>query len=216
MADPDWQRCSPEAFARQSPVNVRRQEVSEASVLNVFGLPSDGRIVGQHLVFEFGRPDEPAASWILDQRIFVCSPAKRVIVKVLFLVQQPSVVFEFSRQRLVGFLDPGSFHFCELVGELAVRSHRAKQVGGVTFNESLLFFHQHFVIDLTKRRRLVDDTAAGFGRDEVSRDHPPILLYFAACGQLSDGISGGIQVIRERRCVTLADQRIGGQRFDDG
>ena len=92
VADPDRQRRAPVALARQGPIDVRFQKIAEPAVLDVLGQPVDLLVVGQHLVFELRRADEPALARILDQRIFFGPPAERILVQVLLLmIEQPAM-----------------------------------------------------------------------------------------------------------------------------
>ena len=96
FANPDRQRRAPVAFAGEGPIDVRFQEVAEAAVADVLRQPMDEAVVGQHLVAELRRADEPALPRILDERIFLGPPAERVVVQVLFLVEEQAAALQVA------------------------------------------------------------------------------------------------------------------------
>ncbi len=93
LADPDRQRRAPVALAREGPVDVGLEEVAEAAVADVLRQPVDLRGCWPASSLETRGADEPALARILDERVFVGSPAEGIIVEVLLLVeQQPALL----------------------------------------------------------------------------------------------------------------------------
>ena len=88
LADPDRQRRAPVALAREGPIDVGLQEIAEPAVLDVLGQPVDLALLASICVFELRRADEPTLARILDQRIFFGPPAERIVVQVLFLMEE--------------------------------------------------------------------------------------------------------------------------------
>ena len=121
FADPNRQRRAPVALAGEGPVDVRFQEVAEAAVFDVLRQPVDFGVVGEHLVLEFARLDEPALARILDERIFFGPPAERVVVDVLFVMKEEATLLEIVDDVFVAVFDPAAAAvFGTFVGEFAV------------------------------------------------------------------------------------------------
>ena len=96
VAVPDRQRRAPVALAGEGPIDVGFEEIAEAAVFDVLGEPVDLGVVGEHLVLELGRADEPALARVLDERIFFGAPAERVVVDVLFLVEEQAALLQVA------------------------------------------------------------------------------------------------------------------------
>ena len=88
IADPDVERRAPPALARQRPVDVVREEVAEAPVLDVLGQPLHALVVRDRPVDVRGRADVPGGPRVLDERVGVGAPAERVVVAVLLGVDE--------------------------------------------------------------------------------------------------------------------------------
>ena len=82
VADPDVERRSPVALARERPVDVVGEEVAEAAFFDVLGEPMDCAVVGDRAIDDRGRADVPGRARVLDERVVVRAPAERVVVAV--------------------------------------------------------------------------------------------------------------------------------------
>ena len=205
LANPNRQRSSPISFPRESPVNVRRQEVSKASVFYMVRQPIDLLVVRDHLVFKLSRFHEPAATWILDQRILVSSPAEWIVVQILIEQQQPPAFSDLTSQIFICFLNPASFIWSCFVGELAVGTDSADQLGAVRF-EAFLLRHQQFVINLAECRSDMHNARSAIGRDEVRWTNVPSDVCFLAGFRRALSIAEVFVVIIKRRNVSFADE----------
>ena len=205
-ADPDRQGRAPITFAGQGPVDVGFQEVAEAAFADVLGQPGDPGVVGQHPIAERGRADKPALPRVLDQRIVVGPPAERIIVQVLFEVQQQAARPQFPIDILVRVLDPAARIIGRLGCELAVRADGADQGRTLTGDEPGLLGQQDFVVHFAEGRRLVDDARATVGRHEIRRDHAPSERRDAAGEQRTLNVPQRAVVVVERRQVAFAHQ----------
>ena len=87
-------------------IDVRFEEISEPAIANMLREPVDLSIVGEHRLLELARANEPTPPRILDQRIVVGPPAKRIVVQVLFLMEQQMTTLEIALNVLVAVLDP--------------------------------------------------------------------------------------------------------------
>ena len=139
VTHPDRQRRAPVALARQCPVDVGLEEISESPVANVFGQPANLAIVGEHPILELGRANEPALAGILDQGVVFCPPAERILVEVLLAHQQQARFAQLEYQILVRVFDPPSLVVRHFAGEAPVRAHRAEQRGTFMLLKPRLF-----------------------------------------------------------------------------
>src|SRR5262249_40875333 len=99
LADPDRKRRSPIPLAGKCPIDIRFEEVPEPALLNMLWEPIDVTIVREHLLAKGGCANEPTLAGVLNQRVFVRSPAEGIVVKVLFLMEQ-----EFATAKLAADL----------------------------------------------------------------------------------------------------------------
>ena len=168
--------------------------------------PVDLLIVGQHLVFELGRTNEPTLARVLDQRIVIGSPAKRIVVQVLLLkVQQPAFL-QFSNHRFVGVFDPHPFKVGHQLGKHPVGRNGTEQFGPLaTFILSLLF-DQQLIVDFAKRWSLVDRTTTALGRHKIGTGDSPIQMLFSAIAKRTLLVAVILVEIIERRGIPFTDQ----------
>ena len=152
FADPDWQRRAPVAFARKGPIDVRFQEIAEAAVANVLRQPIDFGVVGQHLVAEPRRADEPALARILDERVLLRPPAERIVVQILFLMEEQPAALQVADDVLVAVLDPAALVVGRFRGELAIGTDRTDQSRPLAIDETGLFCLENVEIDFSEGR----------------------------------------------------------------
>src|SRR6185503_4240925 len=76
---PERQRGSPEALARQRPVDVVFEPVAEAALADMLGHPLDAVVELDHALPELRRADVPSILRVIDQRI-AGTPAERIVV----------------------------------------------------------------------------------------------------------------------------------------
>ena len=93
----------------------------------MFGQPAYLLVVLEHGIAELGCPDEPAFSWVLNEWIFACAPAKWVVVQVLLLVPQFAFIAKPTRDRFVRILDPNTFEIRCFSGEATVGGNGTEQ-----------------------------------------------------------------------------------------
>ena len=157
---PDRQRRAPIPLARESPIDIRLQEVAEPAVLDVLGQPVDPGVVGEHLLAELARADKPALSGILDQRIVVGPPAERIVVDILLLVHEQMTRPQVAGDVAVALLHEPAAPHGEGVGEAAVGGDAVDERRPSPLGEPCLLGGQHRVVDLAEGRRDVDDAGA--------------------------------------------------------
>ena len=215
FADPNRERRSPETFAGKGPVDVRREEVPETPVFDVFREPVDFGVVREHLVDELRRFDEPALARVLNERVVRRAPAERIIVQVLFEVEQNPAFFEVARNVFVAFLDPAAFVIGRRVGEFPVGGDGADQVRALTVDEARLLLDEKIVVDFAERRSFVNEPGSGVGRNEERRANAPSEVVFAAVFEGALLVAERFVIIVERRDVTLAEQVFAGNRKED-
>ncbi len=184
-AYPNRQRSSPITFSRKSPIDIALQKIPEAPITDVFREPVDFLVVFQHIVTKPGRANEPAFPWILDERIFVCTPAEWVFVLILFLQVELSLFLQTAHDRFVSIFDPFAFEVWSFRCKFPVGADGANQLRAFLVLESILFSLQQFVVDFTKRRCLMNCTRSAFRRDKVSRRDSPRNVLGTAVLQLA-------------------------------
>ena len=174
VADPDRERRAPVALAGESPIDVRGEEIAEAAVFDVLGEPIDLGVVGEHLVLELGRFDEPALARVLDERIFFGSPAERVVVDVLFLVEEEAALLEVADDVFVAIFDPAAAAVVgAFVGEFAVGADAVDERRAFAVDEIFLLLREDFVVVFAEGWRDVYEAGAAVGRDEVAGNDSP-------------------------------------------
>ena len=130
VADPDVERRAPPALARQRPVDVVREEVAEAPVLDVLGQPLHRAVVRDRPVDVRGGADVPGGTRVLDERVGVGAPAEGVVVAVLLGVDEQAALLEIVADLLVAVLDPAAGVALEAIDERAVGLDRAEAAAG--------------------------------------------------------------------------------------
>src|SRR5262249_52331289 len=117
LANPDRQRRAPVALARQGPIDVGLQKVSEPPVANVLRQPIDLLIVLELSLLELRRANEPALRGVLDQRVLVRPPAEGILVHVLLLMVEQAAMPQVAGDVAIGLLDPAALKVRRLAGE---------------------------------------------------------------------------------------------------
>ena len=199
LAHPDRQRCAPVPLAGEGPVDVGLKEVAEAAALDVLREPLDPVVVGQHLVAELTRADEPALPRILDQGIGVGPPTEGVVVHVLLLMNEQPTGPQVAGDVAVAVLHEPPAPHPKGIGERAVGGDGVEQPWASARREPGLLGEEDGVVDLAEGRRDVNDARAAVGGHEVGRDDPPGGGLRAAGGERSPlqrpggsvGIEGG-------------------------
>ena len=126
----------------------------------MLGQPTDFRVVFEHGLAECGRADEPAFSWVLDQRVLACSPAEWVIVNILFLVPEQPSLAEGSADGSIGVFNPDSLVVGRIGVEFPVGAHCADQSGAFALGEAFSLLDEDFVVDFAKGGCKVDDSSS--------------------------------------------------------
>ena len=206
LANPDRQRCAPEPLARKSPIHIRFEEVSEPAVFDVLRQPVDLLVVRQHLVFELSGPYEPTFTRILDQRIVRGSPAKRIIVEILFLEVQQLAFFEIANDRFVSVFDPHPFKVRSLFGKSPVGRYGAKHLWPFATFKASLFRDEQFIVDFTERGRLVNRTTTAFGCDKIGAGNTPVQMLLATLTKIALGFAMLFVKVIKGRLITLTNQ----------
>ena len=89
---PDRQWSTPITRTAKVPVIQIFQPLAETAGSGRFRFPVDGFIQFHHSLLASGRTDKPAIQWIIKHR-FVCTPAVRIVVDMLFYLESLVVCF---------------------------------------------------------------------------------------------------------------------------
>src|SRR5262249_15707901 len=108
FALPDWKRGAPEAFAREGPIDIGRQEVAHAAFLDVVGEPVDVPVVVEHLLLVIAGANEPAFARILNERVFFGAPAERIFVAIFFAMKEQAAMVQIADDVFVAVFDPAA------------------------------------------------------------------------------------------------------------
>ncbi len=131
IADPQVERGSPVAVARQGPVLEISEEVAEPTLSDVGRIPVDCTVVRDQLLLHRSRLDVPGIHGVVEEG-GVAAPAERVIVFVRSESIEDAACFQVIDDRLVGVLDKGPRAEGELLGERTGEVDRMKE-GKVLF-----------------------------------------------------------------------------------
>ena len=172
-AAPHRQRRPPVALARQRPVDVALEPVSEAAVLDVVGVPVDGLVGREQAVLDLARSDVPGRLGVIDQRR-VAAPAVRIGVLELLGAQQLAARTEILDQVGIGVLDVAAGIRPDALVVGSVGPHRIDHVQAVLLAETEVL--------LAERDRGVHQTRAVVGGDEVAEQHGVSALAVRAAG----------------------------------
>ena len=97
----------PNSVRAEGPIDVRLEEVAKAAFFDMFRQPIDLLVVGQHWSLNcVVRMNQLLAE--LNQRVLVRPPAERVLVQILFLVEQQAALPQFATDVLIGLFNPAS------------------------------------------------------------------------------------------------------------
>ena len=199
VADPDRQRRSPVAVARQRPVDQVLEPVAEAALADVGRMPVDAAVVLDQPLLPQRGADEPAVGGVEQERL-VAAPAEGVAVAVALVMEQAPGALELGGDRLVGVLEPEA-------GPGVETGAGADHAGGI----DRLELRQSEglsgpVVVLAEERRGVDDPGAVGGGDVVAGDHQP-------AERVGRDVVAGVGVARARRhpqrpVVAQAEERL--------
>ena len=158
LVAPDGQRRAPVALPRERPVDVARQPVAEAPVLDVLRVPGD-LLVGGHQAVAQGRGrDVPSRLGVVDERV-PRAPAVRVGVLELLGAQDALAALQIGDEVGVGLLDvaPGVLADPLVVGPVGQDRVDDRQAVALAEPE----------VVLAERDRRVHEAGAVVGRHEV-------------------------------------------------
>ena len=94
IANPDIERRPPKALPGERPVDVVREEIAEAPLLDVVGEPLTARLFAIALIDELRRADVPGGAGVLDERVVIGAPAERVVVTVVLRVDEETAFLQ--------------------------------------------------------------------------------------------------------------------------
>ncbi len=167
LAHPHRQRGAPVALAGQAPVDHILQEVAEAALPDVVGIPVDGVVVLQEVFPKRRHADEPGGAGIVDQR-GVAAPAEGIVVGEVRRGDQLALLLEVLEDHRVGLLDEHAGPAGDL-GHLAPGVHQLE--------ERYVVLPAHAGVVLAEGGSLVDHAGAvGHGDVVVAHHSPGVLL----------------------------------------
>ena len=146
VTSPHRQRSSPEAVARERPVDVVLEPVTEATVLDVLGVPSDRLVLAEQVVLACRSAREPCGLCPVDEWS-AAAPAVRVGVGIVDdALEQP------RRGQRVDDRRVGVLH--ELSGPRRGRARLVDERGGGTnrVQQRQAFGVADLAVDLAERR----------------------------------------------------------------
>jgi hypothetical protein len=170
LADPDVERRPPVALARERPVDVVREEVAEAPLLDVLGQPLHGAVVRDRSsmsavvrMYQAGR-----AYWMSGS----CRRASRTGSRdgTLRVDEQPPVL-ELVLDLLVAIFDPAA-RVARSGRRTCRRVSRRRRAAGAPVARATSAA-MRVVVVLAEGGGDVDDPGARIERDEVRSDHAP-------------------------------------------
>src|SRR5689334_7863665 len=149
-------------------------------MLDVFRQPVDLLVVGEHLILELRRANEPTLTRVLNQRIFIGTPAERIVVDVLLLVIELAFLFEAASNFFVTFFYPAAFVVGRFSGEFTIRTDRTDQLRPLAIDEAGLLLQEQIKVDFAERRGFVYSPSSAIDRHKVGCCYPPSNMLFVA------------------------------------
>ena len=185
VVHPDRQRRAPVAVARNRPIHVIRQPLTEAAGADFARVPVDGGIPRHQALAHRGRAHEPRTTGVVQQRC-AAAPAMRIRVREGSRFPQHVAFAQHVDDAGIGLLHEHAAHLRHVVGELAARRDRLQEGEPMTLTGR--------VVVGTERRRHVHHAAAVFRAHEIFR-HDHFMTTFI-----------GIRHPVERSAIALARQ----------
>ena len=173
VALPHRDRRAEVPVAGDRPVTGARDPLAELAVLDVLRHPVDLLVELAHPVPELRDADEPAGHRLIDQRV-AAAPAVRVGVLVARLTEQPALVLQELRQRLVRVEHLQALDIADGREEAraVVDGDDHRDAGGLA----------DALVVLAVGRSLVHDAGAVLGADVVVHEDAPRVLRAVGLG----------------------------------
>ena len=103
LADPERQRRPPVPVARNGPVDVVRQPLSESTSTDFGGMPVDTCVADEHRVLELSGAYEPGGAGVIEERRLT-TPAMRIGVLELSRLPEHAATFQLLENYRIGIL----------------------------------------------------------------------------------------------------------------
>ena len=166
-ANPDRNRRAPIAIARDRPILVLFQPVSETALAGFRRIPVDLLVVGDHVAGVVRRADIPGLPGVIEQRR-VASPAMRIAVRISFLLEEQAARLQVGSDLRIR-------DFEEFAG-IRSGSFDKLAAGVERLNHRQLVLLRSPVIVFAVGRRHMDDAGTIRRRDKVGADDVPGLF----------------------------------------